>query len=707
MTEYIDLEIGLHRHDIDSYTLEVRSCRSDDDSSLIVERGGPPLVIDRQQLHQLQDDKLEYGTYLSNVLFEHPLVRAQFIRADTTAQELGVQLRLRLLIGPSAARLQHLHWETLVHPTSNTSLLTSENILFSRFVSSQDLSHSRMHSNSTTRALVVIANPHDLAISYEIAGRRFHPIDVPGEIARIQAGLGPIETQILASGGIATLNKMMEHLRDGYDILYLVCHGAIIDDEPWLWMEDSTGGVARIAGEQLVTRLCELQQRPKLVVLAACQTAGGGELRTDDVGALAAIGPSLAQHCIPAVIAMQGNITAATVAQFMPTFFHELQQHGVIDQAMAAARGAVRERDDSWMPVLFMRLKNGRLWYMPGSAKDPARFERWPKLLSNITQKHCTVILGPDLLEAVMGSSRQIAERWAETYKFPMAPYHRDALPLVAQYLTINQDARFPYDTALPQYVFQELIKRHDNLLDGNQPSSAPDELLKLLAAVGARRRDRNPMEPHAVLAQLPLPIYITTNPDNLLAEALTAAGKDPVVEICPWNDDTTEISSIFDTEPGYQPSLERPLVYHLFGHLSIPPSLVLTEDDYFDFLIGMTTNKRLIPASVRMALTNSALLFLGFQLDDWNFRVLFRSLMKQQGSERRRNYTHIAAQIDPDASRILEPERARKYLESYFQAAFISVYWVSTEDFIRELVDHWNTGQSLYPPIGRDGGRL
>ena len=75
------------------------------------------------------------------------------------------------------------------------------------------------------------------------------------------------------------------------------------------------------------------------------------------------------------------------------------------------------------------------------------------------------------------------------------------------------------------------------------------------------------------------------------------------------------------------------------------------------------------------------ALLFLGFRIDDWNFRVLFRSIMSQEGRSRRHKYAHIAGQILPEEGRFLEPERARSYLESYFQDADISIYWGSVED--------------------------
>jgi hypothetical protein len=85
--------------------------------------------------------------------------------------------------------------------------------------------------------------------------------------------------------------------------------------------------------------------------------------------------------------------------------------------------------------------------------------------------------------------------------------------------------------------------------------------------------------------------------------------------------------------------------------------------------------------------MTDSALLFLGFQLDDWQFRVLYRSILSQQGGERRKKHPHIAAQIEPDEDRILEPERARAYLESYFQGSNINLYWGSAEDFLVQLL--------------------
>ena len=123
-----------------------------------------------------------------------------------------------------------------------------------------------------------------------------------------------------------------------------------------------------------------------------------------------------------------------TMEEFMPVFFRELQRDGQIDRATSVARGTVRERADWWMPVLFMRLKSGRIWYTPGFAGDEqGGLKKWPAVLRNIKRKRCTPILGPGLSEFLLGSRREMARRWAEKYHFPMSPYHREDLPQVAQ----------------------------------------------------------------------------------------------------------------------------------------------------------------------------------------------------------------------------------------------------------------------------------
>ncbi|MBV8075221.1 MAG: SIR2 family protein, partial [Planctomycetaceae bacterium] len=249
----------------------------------------------------------------------------------------------------------------------------------------------------------------------------------------------------------------------------------------------------------------------------------------------------------------------------------------------------------------------------------------------------------------------------------------------------------------------QELVEAVQSHTGPDGPaSSAAQSASDLLSMAGARRRRReeNSVDPHRLLAALPFPIYLTTNPDCLLVEALREVDKQPEVGLCPWSEKIDWSDSVFVRDPDFRPSVDRPLVYYLFGRLDDPRSLVLTEDDYFDYLIGLTRNNELIPAVVRRALVDTALLFLGFRIDDWDFRVLFRSLMAQGGRQRSADYAHVAVQIDPEDGRNLDPEGTRRYLQRYFQDADIRIYWGHVDDFARELSERWSRNQAA--PGGR-----
>jgi hypothetical protein len=675
VADYVDLEIGLHHRGGDTWTVELQCARPDEDVDVRLVRDGPRFDLD--ELRRSTTDDLAYGRLLTESLFAVPEVKELFAMARVAAASGGLPMRLRLFIGPTASELQDVRWETLRDPSTGASLLTDEKVLFSRYLSSLDWRPVGVQPKAALRALVVIANPSDLA-SYRPGGRELAPIPVEAELARVRAALDPIRPTELASSGSATLDGLVDRLHEGYQILALVCHGYMAQGEPVLLLETATGTAATVPGSALVERLRDLGQTPRLVVLASCESAGSGDgLPGDDEGALAALGPRLAEAGVPAVLAMQGRISMATLDTFLPVFFRELRRDGQIDRAMAVARGAVRQRADWWTPVLFMRLKSGRVWYTPGFADA---FQQWPALFADIRHGRCTPILGPGLTDTLLGSRQEIAWRWAREYHFPLSPHDRHDLAHVAQYLAISLNYRFPRESLL-EYLRAELLERY------HLPKELTDASLDVLVkAAGERRRAIDPTDPHAALAALPFPLYVTADPADLLPPALELQGKQPQVELCRWSQDVDWPLSIYEFVPDYRPDVQHPLVYHLFGNLRFPDTVALTLDDYEDFLIEVTSNRDLIPGVVRRALSDTALLFLGFRLDQRDFRVLFRSIMRQEGRSRRRRYSHVAVQIDPEESTTLEPDRARRYMQQYFDGADISIYWGNVESFVREL---------------------
>ena len=225
------------------------------------------------------------------------------------------------------------------------------------------------------RALVIVSSPSDLATSYQMS-----EVDAEVEVTAARMGLGPIPSDLLATRGQVTLDNIARQLRTGYDILYLVAHGLLDNDEPLLFLEKEDGTTAIVSGRDLVQRIRELQERPRLVVLASCQSAGS----TRDRGSLAGLGPRLAEAGVPAVIAMQDDVSIETIERFTPAFFEELRRDGQIDRAMAIARGVVRARPDWWVPVLFMRLRSGRIGYKPGFGDEREGMRKWPALVNNV-----------------------------------------------------------------------------------------------------------------------------------------------------------------------------------------------------------------------------------------------------------------------------------------------------------------------------------
>jgi hypothetical protein len=678
MDTYPDLEIGLHRRQPDSYSVELRFSHpgAEGGETRPTSKELPCVQTDLAKFRQLTSNLADYGTTLWKTFFGEPKVQSGIAQALAAAHARNLPLRVRLFIGPSAAELQSLWWETLRHADTSRTLLTDENLLFSRYLSSEDWRPFELRPQTDLRALVVVANPKGL----EADG--LAPVDVEGEARRARLGLGTIAVAELVSPGAATLDNIISRLHDDYDILYLVAHGALGPGEPRLWLEDEAGAVARVFSSTFAGRIGDLSRRPRLVVLASCQSAGAGEEGgSSDRGALAALGPRLAEVGIPAVLAMQGDISMKSVAEFIPIFFKELQRDGLIDRAVAAARGAIAgSRPDWWAPTLFMRLKSGRIWYVPGFQDDPQGFKKWPTLLGHISGRKCLPIIGPGAIEPLVGSTRDIARRWADVYHYPMARYERDDLPHVAQYLAANQDKDM-VRMELASSLRQEVLRRHGSLL-----AKAPADINELIEQAWAQRWAGDDTQLHNVFAKLPLEIYATTNPDNLLTRALQDEQKHPEVDFCRWNDIWDAPKSIFRRDSDYRPSVQRPLVYHLFGCLGVPQSVPVTEDDFADYLIGVAKKRDSIPKLVRSALVNSALLFIGFQMHDWPFRVLFRSIMQLEGHEKGGGVSHVAVQIDPEEGRLVEPEGARDYLNSYFRGANVSIYWDSAEHFAREL---------------------
>lgn len=283
----------------------------------------------------------------------------------------------------------------------------------------------------------------------------------------------------------------------------------------------------------------------------------------------------------------------------------------------------------------------------------------WRLLLTRIRSGECTPFLGAGACYGVLPLGADVAGQWAKEYSYPLDDSCQE-LARVAQFLAVEYDNMFPKG---------ELAKK---LRDVAPPDfSEPDE-------------------PHNILAGFPLPIYITTNYDDFMVQALKSRDRDPKQELCQWNDLLKSQKSVFGPDSDFQPTVANPVVFHLHGHFGVPQSMVLTEDDYLDFLVEVSRFQEILPPRIEEAFASTSLLFLGYRLTDWDFRVLFRSIVTYLAKSL--GMTHISVQLVPGEVGTSEEqkEKAREYLDHYFGDQKIRVYWGTCREFITELGKRW-----------------
>ena len=158
-----------------------------------------------------------------------------------------------------------------------------------------------------------------------------------------------------------------------------------------------------------------------------------------------------------------------------------------------------------------------------------------------------------------------------------------------------------------------------------------------------------------------PPPLVVTTNYDDLMETAYTAAGEEfdllvyaaegpnegrlchraPDGGLKPIDDARTNV----ELDPDRRPVLLKVHGFVDRGNLGAEndDSYVITEDHYIEYLARMDLDN-LIPVKVLERLRNCHFLFMGYSLADWNLRAILYRVW----SERRRDRDWWAIQVGP-----------------------------------------------------------
>ena len=306
------------------------------------------------------------------------------------------------------------------------------------------------------------------------------------------------------------------------------------------------------------------------------------------------------------------------------------------------------------------------------------------------------ILQGSNLDENMPTIDEQLTQLWALKVYYPMDETRN--LSRVAHYHQVKSGnselAKKDYIDFLKSYLLDMSYDEEDcrELVDQLTPDMQTLRFSEIVRQLKYPRFPADIEDPLSQLARLPFPIYITTSYFDFLERALIKAGnKRPRTEIVHWNDLKPTRASEIRAEPAFEeptdpnePSVAEPVVYHLFGLEEDPRSLVMSEDDFLKFLItAVSDNSKLhpvVPLRLQQALAQSYLLLLGYQLKDWDFRILFRFLLNYRPDTTDSTGIFIQVQPKSDSPNLLE------YLSKYFGIERFDVSWKTPEQFIQSL---------------------
>jgi hypothetical protein len=286
--------------------------------------------------------------------------------------------------------------------------------------------------------------------------------------------------------------------------------------------------------------------------------------------------------------------------------------------------------------------------------------ETWEHLMFLIEEKRCTPLIGDRTCYGSILPPHEIAKKWAELYRYPFEDSYN--LSKVAQFIALDRFFMFP-----------------------------KKEISKLIADATAPDFFESD-EPHGVLADLNLPVYITTNYDDFMSQALKSRGKRPVEDFPRWNASPFKDESNNRDSDLFELTKQEPIVYNLFGHIKVPTSIVLTEEDRNQFLASFSNHvKNIIDRKIRMAMATTALLLVGYTIDDWKLITLLNMLNMIHGIS---NLGYPIILVHPFPRSEHQREQQIAYVSKYFAKydQIVHIYWGSVRQFMRELSSRWQS---------------
>lgn len=367
---------------------------------------GPPRLPSRRLVpaESRLGDVEDFGKRLNEALFAGPVASAFTLSLDRAASAgKGLRVRLRLSAVPE---LDSVPWEYLYSPSLLRFLTLSNDTPVVRLLDAATPARA-VAVEPPLRVLAMVSSPSDAP-----------PLDTDREVDLLRA-----TTRDLVDNGLmtldvlpdATLQSLQRALIDSYHVFHFIGHGgfdqSIASGVLLLEREDGTGH--RVSGNRFGTLLHDAKEL-QLAVLNACEGA-----RTSAHSAFSGVAQTLVQQGLPAVVAMQAEISDRAALAFSHEFYYFLCRGLPIERAMCEVRKAMAVADEAseWGTPVLLRSGTEQPFAFATSRQvvEPAREDRWESLYAAArkalaTDAHSTALPILEQLEAEKSSYRDVPE---------------------------------------------------------------------------------------------------------------------------------------------------------------------------------------------------------------------------------------------------------------------------------------------------------
>ncbi|HET7474670.1 MAG TPA: CHAT domain-containing protein [Dermatophilaceae bacterium] len=304
---------------------------------------GPPRVSSRRLSPPIPRTRSvkEYGSRLFDAVFSGDVGRC-FTDSLTaaTGQDHGLRVRLNLTNVPG---LDDIPWEYVFAPSLGRFLALSAQTPVVRYYDTAVPSRP-VRVDPPLRVLVMISSPSDAAY---LEVDKEETLVVANTADLVKAGL--LDVVVERDATVAALQRHLSY--EGFHVFHFIGHGAFDEGaaEGVLCFERPDGTAHRVGGSFLGTLLHDAQSM-QLAVLNACEGA-----RTSGQDAWSGVGQSLVRQGLPAVVAMQAEVSDRAALAFSHEFYYAMSRGFPTEAAVAEARKAIGggDQDAEWgTPVL-------------------------------------------------------------------------------------------------------------------------------------------------------------------------------------------------------------------------------------------------------------------------------------------------------------------------------------------------------------------